>query len=75
MWLPERRGFGGVRRDGGKLGGGGGFEVGRELTVFLIGECKSIVGAYLRCVRRMRGTNDTECRMIAKEYLRCRMDR
>ena len=33
------------------------------------------MGEYLRCVRRMRGTNDTECRLIAKEYLKCRMEK
>ncbi len=38
------------------------------------GECKSIVGDYLRCLRRVRGNNDRECRMMAKEYLKCRMD-
>ncbi|MCJ1296469.1 Cytochrome c oxidase assembly protein cox19 [Xylographa carneopallida] len=38
------------------------------------GDCKPIIGDYLRCVRRMRGLNDNECRLIAKEYLRCRME-
>ncbi|KAI9761242.1 MAG: hypothetical protein M4579_001162 [Chaenotheca gracillima] len=30
---------------------------------------------YLACLRRVRGTNDHECRMLAKAYLQCRMDR
>jgi cytochrome c oxidase assembly protein subunit 19 len=30
---------------------------------------------YLACLKRVRGTNDHECRMIAKEYLKCRMER
>ncbi|MCJ1360252.1 MAG: Cytochrome c oxidase assembly protein cox19 [Icmadophila ericetorum] len=38
------------------------------------GECKPIIADYLRCLRRLKGTNDTECRMMAKEYLRCRME-
>lgn len=29
---------------------------------------------YLRCLRRLRGMNDVECRMMAKDYLKCRMD-
>lgn len=38
------------------------------------GECKPIIADYLRCLRRVRGSNDAECRMMAKEYLKCRMD-
>ena len=38
------------------------------------GECKPIVADYLRCLRRVRGTNDQECRMMAKAYLKCRME-
>ena len=38
------------------------------------GECKPIIADYLRCLRRVRGTNDQECRLIAKDYLKCRMD-
>lgn len=38
------------------------------------GECKPIIADYLRCLRRLRGTNDQECRMMAKEYLKCRME-
>ncbi|KAI9790664.1 MAG: Cytochrome c oxidase assembly protein cox19 [Piccolia ochrophora] len=29
---------------------------------------------YLACVKRLRGTNDPECRQLAKAYLQCRMD-
>lgn len=38
------------------------------------GECKSIIAGYLRCLRRVKGKNDQECRLMAKEYLKCRMD-
>jgi cytochrome c oxidase assembly protein subunit 19 len=30
---------------------------------------------YLACLKRVKGTNDHTCRLIAKEYLKCRMDR
>lgn len=30
---------------------------------------------YLKCLKRARGQNDHECRLIAKEYLKCRMDK
>lgn len=39
-----------------------------------IGECKPIIAEYLRCLRRLKGMNDAECRMMAKDYLKCRMD-
>ena len=38
------------------------------------GECKPIIADYLRCLRRVRGSNDQECRLMAKDYLKCRMD-
>ena len=38
------------------------------------GECKSIIADYLRCLRRVQGTNDQACRMMAKDYLKCRME-
>ena len=38
------------------------------------GECKPIIADYLRCLRRVRGTNDQECRLMAKDYLKCRME-
>lgn len=46
------------------------------LRIFLgIGECKSVMTQYLRCIRAHRGTNDEECRQISKQYLQCRMER
>ena len=30
--------------------------------------------SYLRCLRSHRGTNGSECRMLSKSYLQCRMD-
>ncbi|KAF2202970.1 hypothetical protein GQ43DRAFT_368020 [Delitschia confertaspora ATCC 74209] len=39
------------------------------------GECKSVMASYLRCIKAHRGTNDNECRMQAKAYLQCRMER
>jgi len=30
---------------------------------------------YLSCIKRVKGTNEPECRDIAKSYLTCRMDR
>lgn len=30
---------------------------------------------YLACLKRARGVNDPECRLLAKAYLKCRMDR
>jgi hypothetical protein len=29
---------------------------------------------YLSCLKKARGTNDPECRWLAKAYLQCRMD-
>ncbi|KAI9811528.1 MAG: Cytochrome c oxidase assembly protein cox19 [Thelocarpon impressellum] len=29
---------------------------------------------YLSCLKRVRGSNDPECRAISKAYLQCRMD-
>ncbi|CBX92296.1 hypothetical protein LEMA_P050020.1 [Plenodomus lingam JN3] len=39
------------------------------------GECKSIMHAYLRCIKSHRGTNDSVCRDLSKSYLSCRMER
>jgi len=30
---------------------------------------------YLACLKRTKGNNDHTCRLIAKQYLQCRMDR
>ncbi|KAJ9606599.1 Cytochrome c oxidase assembly protein cox19 [Cladophialophora chaetospira] len=40
-------------------------------------ECKYIISSYLRCLRRQNppGRNNEECRLIAKEYLGCRMEK
>lgn len=38
------------------------------------GECKVPMQAYLQCLKKARGSND-DCRALAKEYLRCRMDK
>ncbi|KAF2428820.1 hypothetical protein EJ08DRAFT_554504, partial [Tothia fuscella] len=39
------------------------------------GECKNLMSSYLRCLRAQRGTNAPECRLHAKDYLQCRMER
>lgn len=40
-------------------------------------ECKHLISSYLRCLRRQNppGKNNEECRLLAKEYLGCRMER
>ncbi len=38
------------------------------------GKCKSIIAGYLRCLKGFKGHNDEECRLMAKAYLKCRMD-
>ena len=38
------------------------------------GECKSIIAGYIQCLRGFRGNNSEECRLMAKAYLKCRMD-
>lgn len=38
------------------------------------GECKPVMQSYLACLKKQRGTNDPECRLLAKAYLQCRMD-
>jgi cytochrome c oxidase assembly protein subunit 19 len=40
-------------------------------------ECKHFMTAYLRCIRTQNppGQNSEECRMHAKDYLGCRMER
>ncbi|TVY22738.1 Cytochrome c oxidase assembly protein [Lachnellula hyalina] len=30
---------------------------------------------YLSCIKKVKGTNEAQCRNIAKTYLSCRMDR
>lgn len=31
--------------------------------------------SYLNCIKKVKGVNEDECRMLAKSYLGCRMDR
>lgn len=31
--------------------------------------------SYLKCIRSSRGVNRDECRMLSKDYLKCRMDK
>ncbi|PUU76713.1 hypothetical protein B9Z19DRAFT_1087746 [Tuber borchii] len=38
------------------------------------GECKPVMQDYLACLKKVRGTNAHECRLLAKAYLKCRMD-
>ena len=48
-------------------------------------ECKHIISSYLKCLKKARpspdsprvqaGVNDEKCRLIAKDYLQCRMDK
>ena len=38
------------------------------------GECKAVMMNYLACIKKKRGTNDADCRELAKSYLVCRMD-
>ncbi|KAK4128257.1 hypothetical protein N657DRAFT_561943 [Parathielavia appendiculata] len=37
--------------------------------------CKNIMMSYLSCIKKVKGVNEGECRMLAKSYLACRMDR
>ena len=30
---------------------------------------------YLSCIKKVNGLNDPDCRLLAKEYLTCRMDK
>ncbi|OAL37312.1 hypothetical protein AYO20_03488 [Fonsecaea nubica] len=40
-------------------------------------ECKHVISSYLRCLRKQNppGRNNEECRLLAKEYLGCRMEK
>lgn len=37
-------------------------------------ECSHIMIDYLKCMKLAQGRNATGCRLLAKEYLRCRME-
>ncbi|KUJ20257.1 cytochrome c oxidase assembly protein COX19 [Mollisia scopiformis] len=39
------------------------------------GECKNVMMNYLSCMKKVKGMNDPDCRLLAKSYLGCRMDR
>ncbi|KPI37184.1 Cytochrome c oxidase assembly protein COX19 [Cyphellophora attinorum] len=41
------------------------------------GECKHFMASYLKCIRAQNppGKNSEECRMHAKDYLGCRMEK
>ncbi|RDA85979.1 hypothetical protein CP532_4857 [Ophiocordyceps camponoti-leonardi (nom. inval.)] len=39
------------------------------------GECKHAMSDYLACMKKARGLNGDDCRILAKAYLACRMDR
>ncbi|KAL2269919.1 hypothetical protein VTJ83DRAFT_2103 [Remersonia thermophila] len=39
------------------------------------GECKDAMMSYLGCLKKVKGVNENECRLLAKSYLACRMDR
>ncbi|CCF58896.1 hypothetical protein KAFR_0F03000 [Kazachstania africana CBS 2517] len=36
-------------------------------------ECSKQMQEYLNCIKLTRGENAPNCRLLAKEYLRCRM--
>ena len=38
------------------------------------GDCKYIIAGYLSCLKKAGGTNRDDCRMMAKQYLECRME-
>lgn len=63
---------------GGAFGGARGFQPRPpEKGVFPLdhfGECKSIKEQYLHCLKQ-HGQDTEACRDLAKEYLKCRMDR
>ncbi|KAL6937694.1 Cytochrome c oxidase assembly protein cox19 [Hanseniaspora osmophila] len=38
------------------------------------GECKEYMENYLKCIRLTQGENAHNCRLLAKNYLNCRME-
>ncbi|GMM58424.1 Cox19 protein [Maudiozyma humilis] len=38
------------------------------------GECVTQMAKYLACMKLVQNENAPNCRLLAKEYLRCRMD-
>jgi hypothetical protein len=41
----------------------------------ILGECKEVMMNYLSCLKKVKGVNEDQCRLLAKSYLGCRMDR
>ncbi|KAK9470455.1 uncharacterized protein V1510DRAFT_404997 [Dipodascopsis tothii] len=39
------------------------------------GECKTYMRKYLKCMSESRSVNVQDCRLMARDYLNCRMDR
>ena len=39
------------------------------------GECRDMMTRYLKCMKLVKNENAPNCRLLAKEYLRCRMER
>lgn len=38
------------------------------------GECTTQMQEYLNCIKLVKGENAPNCRLLAKKYLKCRMD-
>jgi cytochrome c oxidase assembly protein subunit 19 len=38
-------------------------------------ECSQVMKDYLECLKYARGQNAPGCRLAAKKYLKCRMDK
>lgn len=38
-------------------------------------ECKMHMASYLTCLKKAKGVNVDDCRMLSKAYLQCRMDK
>lgn len=39
------------------------------------GECKHLISNYLKCLKINKGVNEGDCRLMAKDYLGCRMEK
>lgn len=38
-------------------------------------ECAAVMKEYLNCLKYAQGQNSHGCRLVAKRYLKCRMDK
>ena len=38
------------------------------------GECSDQMQKYIKCLKLVKGENAPNCRLLAKEYLKCRMN-